>query len=144
MSLTYGRTMRPPAEIVAWANVLVRRRIDDLNKIKRKARKNWRDGAHVHKLRTHARRLRAAVEDLRSCIPNAQRLIDESKDLGQKTGKVRDADVLIRRLDRYDIFALPAERADIDTVCRPLRRQRKAARKPARAAVSQARFKMPK
>jgi len=136
--------MRPAADIVAWANLLVRSRINDLKKIQRKARKNWRDGAHVHKLRTHARRLRAAVEDLRSCIPNAQRLIDESKDLGQKTGKVRDADVLIHKLDRYRIFARPAERAEIDTVCKPLRRQRKAARKPAKTAVCEARFKMPK
>ncbi len=136
--------MSAPPDVVAWANMLVGRRLSDVRKIQRKARKQWRNGAHVHKLRTHARRLRAAVEDLHGCIRNAQRLIDNSKELGQKTGKVRDADVLIRKLERYRILALPAERAEIDTVCKPLRKQRKAARKPAKAAVRDVRFRMPK
>ena len=124
--------------------MLVRGRIKDLKKLQRKARKHWRDGEHVHKLRTHARRLRAAVEDLRSCIANAQRLIDESHNLGQKTGKVRDADVLIRKLERYRLLALPSERAEIDTVCKPMRKQRQLSRKPAKAAACEACFKVPK
>ncbi|MBV8689649.1 MAG: CHAD domain-containing protein [Candidatus Eremiobacteraeota bacterium] len=136
--------MRPPPDVVAWANTLVSRRIGDLKKIQRKARKHWRGGEHVHKLRTHARRLRAAVEDLRACIANAQQLIDASKELGQKTGKVRDADVLVRKLRRYRVFALPAERAEIDTVCKPLLKERKAAQKPAKGAVDDVRFKAPK
>ncbi|MBV9149920.1 MAG: CHAD domain-containing protein [Candidatus Eremiobacteraeota bacterium] len=120
---------------MTWATMLVRQRMSDLQKVQRKAKKHWCGGKYVHKLRTHARRLRAAIEDLRGCIPNAQKLIDESKNLGQKTGKIRDADVLIRRLQRYRVFAFAAERAEIDALCKPLEKQRKAARKPAKACV---------
>jgi len=122
--------------------MLVERRMSDLQKVQRKANKRWCGGKHVHKLRTNARRLRAAVEDLRSCIPNAQKLIDESKNLGQKTGKIRDADVLIRRLERYRVFAFAAERAEIDALCKPLEKQRKTARKPARTCVRDFRVKL--
>ena len=122
--------------------MLVEHRMSDLQKVQRKANEHWCGGRYVHKLRTHARRLRAAVEDLRSCIPNAQKLIDESKNLGQKTGKIRDADVLIRRLERYRVFAFATERAEIDALCKPLEKQRKAARKPAKACVSAFRVKM--
>ena len=131
-------------DVAAWSKFLISRRIDQLRKIQRKARKRWSGGKHVHKLRTHARRLRAAAEDLRSCISNAQQLIDESKDLGHKTGQVRDADVLIRRLRGYRRFAGPAERAEIDTVCEPLFKQRKAARKPAKDAIDEIGFRKPK
>ncbi|MBV8727052.1 MAG: CHAD domain-containing protein, partial [Candidatus Eremiobacteraeota bacterium] len=103
--------------------------------MQRKAKKHWRGGKYVHKLRTQARRLRAAVEDLRACISNAQKLIDESKNLGQKTGKIRDAEVLLRRLQRYRVFAFPAERSEIDALCKPLKKQRKTAQKPAKACV---------
>jgi CHAD domain-containing protein len=133
--------MKPPADVSAWATMLVRRRIAELEAVRSKARKHWKRGKYVHKLRTQARRLRAAVEDLRACIPGAQ-LVDESKALGQSTGKVRDAEVLIRKLQRYGRFALPAERLEIDAICKQLRKRRDAAQKPARAAVAAARLKL--
>lgn len=123
--------------------MLVRKRMDDLQAVRTKARKGWKKGKYVHQLRTHARRLRAAVEDLRACVPGAQTLIDESKTLGQNTGKVRDADVLIRRLQRYRRFALPAERTEIDAICTDLRKARKAVHKAAKAAVANANLQMP-
>jgi len=133
----------PAAALEAWAQMLIRNRINRLERLRRKACKQWERGRHVHRLRTHARRLRAALEDLSDCVPRAQALIDESKLLGQKTGKVRDADVLAHKLQRYRRTAFSAEGSEIDAVCAPLRKQRKAAHKPAKAAVRDAHLKMP-
>lgn len=134
--------MKPSPDVTAWAIMLVCRRIAELEAVRGKARKGWKKGKHVHRLRTHARRLRAAVEDLRACIPHAQKLVDESKTLGQNTGKVRDAEVLIRKLQRYHRFALPTERLEIDAICKQLRKRRNASQKGAKAAVARASLKL--
>jgi len=134
--------MPPRDDVTAWAMALVRRRMGALAAVRAKARRRWKAGRHVHELRTNARRLRAAVEDLRTRVPGAQALIDASKELGKRTGKVRDAHVLIDKLQHYRHFALPAERSEIDVICRDLRKAGKAAQKSAQAAVADARLEL--
>lgn len=128
--------------VESWALELARKRVDALESVRKKAAGNWKDGKYVHRLRTRARRLRAALEDLHECIASASEVLDDTKTLADALGMVRDADVLVERLQRYRRFALPAERAEIDAVCRKLTKGGNTSEKQAKSAIKDARFRI--
>lgn len=123
------------ASVAVWAVALLRERVETFETVRRKAARDWKSGKRLHDVRTNARRLRAWVEDLQDCFADPQGLLDACKSLSDQTNEARDAQVMLERLERYRRFAMPAERAEIDDLCKTLRKQRKSGMKDAKAAV---------
>ncbi|MBV8245899.1 MAG: CHAD domain-containing protein [Candidatus Eremiobacteraeota bacterium] len=120
--------------IAQWALRLIRERADAAETARKRACKKF-SNRRVHKLRTQSRRLRAALEDLCDCLPHAEDLMECSHTVGDATGKVRDATVLIEQLERYHRFSFFEERAEIEKLERVLKRRRKKCTGEAKEAV---------
>ncbi len=113
----------------------------ELEKARRKHAKASHDTDGLHKIRTRARRLRSALEDLAQCTCGEGAFLSEVKRLGDRTGKARDAQVLLERLQRYRQVAGSQERAEVD---RLITRHRKQVKKWNKAALSAtAAFRVP-
>lgn len=101
-------------ELVEWARGILSAQMRQVETARRKCLKPSPSAEQLHKLRTRARRLRSALEDLRHCTPKAAKCLSVIARLGDRTGKARDGQVLLARLRRYRCIATPAERAQID------------------------------
>ncbi|GAC1389223.1 MAG: hypothetical protein NVSMB31_04930 [Vulcanimicrobiaceae bacterium] len=123
------------SDVLVWAVQTVRVRVEEFERLRCEIAKHWRKGKRLHRLRTQARRLRAAVEDLAECIPGSDQLMKRCGELSDKTTDARDAAVLIRRLERYRRFAMPAERAEIRAICEILSEQKAKGLREAKRAV---------
>lgn len=87
----------------------------------------------VHELRKALARLKCAVEDLALLAGDAQGLYEETKRLHKRAGKVRDADVMLAKLEAFD----PQE---VNVLCSMLRGRRKKANRKLRKAIAKSRF----
>ncbi|MBC5829567.1 MAG: CHAD domain-containing protein [Candidatus Eremiobacteraeota bacterium] len=102
------------SDLIEWARGILIAQTRELETTRRKRLKASRDAERLHKLRTRARRLRCALEDLRECTASARAFLRMVKRLGDKTGKARDGQVLLQRLRRYHLLAATDERSQID------------------------------
>lgn len=102
--------------VTQWAAEIIAERVAQFESLRRKAAGHFKGGRRIHKLRTQSRRLRAALEDLSDGVPQSSELLDKCKFIGEGTTNARDSIVMIKRLQRYRRFALPAERAEIRTI----------------------------
>ena len=134
--------MAPSSDVVQWAVALIRERVKSFEKLRCKASHKWKGGKRIHKLRTHARRLRAALEDLCDCTPAAPDLLARCKDLSDATAAARDSVVMLERLRSYRRFALPAERGEIQMLCDDLAKNAAKGVKDAKATVKRCRMEM--
>ncbi|GAC1503315.1 MAG: hypothetical protein NVS1B14_08640 [Vulcanimicrobiaceae bacterium] len=134
--------MNAHSEVVLWAARLIRERIAELETCRAKAARRWRRGKGIHKLRVLSRKLRAALEDLSDCFPNAADSIAACKTFAAQTAQAQDGAAMLARVQRYRRFALPAERAEIAMVSEHLAATVKAGRKRAKRAVKSCRFWM--
>jgi CHAD domain-containing protein len=116
--------------------------VERFEELRSDALKRWNHGKRIHKLRTQARRLRAAVEDLCDCTPCAPQLLETCRELNDETTAARDSLVMIERLQRYRRFAMPAERAEIENLCDDLRKEHRKGLKRAKAATKSCRMEM--
>ncbi len=132
--------MNVHSEIVLWAVRLVRERTVELETRRAKAAKRWRRGEDIHKLRVLGRKLRAALEDLSDCFPDAPASIAACKTFAEETAQAQDGTAMLARIQRYRRFALPAERAEIAMVGEQLAAAVKAGRKRAKRAVKNCTF----
>ena len=121
--------------MAAWASAIIRERVAQLEALRCKTAHHFKGGRRIHKLRTQSRRLRAALEDLRDCLPHCRELLDTCKFIGERTTDARDSIVMIKRLQRYRRFALPAERAEIRKIYDELWEKNAKGLKKARHAV---------
>jgi len=133
--------MGPHSDVVVWALRLVRERVDSTEAARCRADEKFSE-RRVHRLRTQARRLRAALEDLYECIPSADDLMERSRAVGDETGKVRDATVLIEKLERYHRFSFFEERAEIEKLQRVLKKRRRKCERPAKDAIESVTFEL--
>lgn len=127
--------MSAHADVAVWAVALMRERTQAFEAVRKKAARSWKGGKRLHKVRTSARRLRAWAEDLQECLADPAELLDPCKAIGDSSTPARDAQVMLQRLQRYRLFAMPAERAEIETLCTILRKRRAAAMKDAKRAI---------
>lgn len=89
----------------------------------------------MHDLRTAARRLRGALEDIGPLVPYTRRNLRLVKRVGDATGSARDLAVLIGRLQTYRATAGKAERAEIDGLIATLQRRERRALKHAKGSL---------
>lgn len=119
----------------AWAAGLIDKRIATYEARRKRVEKRGFDGEALHDLRTAARRLRGALEDLGALVPHSRRNLRLAKRVGDATGEARDLAVLIGRLQAYRAVAGRAERAEIDGLIATLERRERRAIKHARSAL---------
>lgn len=118
-----------------WAAELIEKRVATYEARFRRAEKRELDGESLHDLRTSARRLRGALEDVGPLVPYSRRNLRLAKRVGEATGEARDLAVLIGRLQTYRALAGRSERAEIDALIAMLERRERRALKAAKHAL---------
>lgn len=112
-----------------WAHEIIAQHIaaaaDALSAFCRKPR----SAKCLHAARKALARLRAALEDLGPAAGAEPAFIESITSLHKCAGRVRDADVLVARVDAYRRDAPGPERRELDTVRGMLRKRRKRARR---------------
>jgi CHAD domain-containing protein len=79
----------------------------------------------LHAARKELARLRAALEDLASLAGVAPEFLERVHELHRRAGKVRDADVLLKRLDEYFERAFDDEKEELKSLSGGIRKRRK-------------------
>ncbi|TAM86571.1 CHAD domain-containing protein [bacterium] len=123
--------------LAEWAHALVERRLRDFELRRAAALEQPHDVEALHDVRTRARRLRAALEDLRELVPEAEEWLSALKRLNRYTGAARDNDVLMARADAYVQTVRGPARACFDRVAHRLRNRRKRLGERASKAIAQ-------
>ncbi len=88
-----------------------------------------RSAKRLHRARRHLARLDTALADLGALAHSDAGLVERIHALHRVAGKVRDGDVLLRRIKAYRKIARGAECDQLTTVRRELRTRRKKARR---------------
>ena len=79
----------------------------------------------------------AGLDDLGNIAGSDARLIERVREVHRRAGKVRDADVLLKRVKAYRELANPGEREELETVGRKLRQRRKKAKRRLQALIDE-------
>jgi len=134
------------AALRQWAHGLITAFADAMGARLAAVRRKPHSAKRVHAARKSMARLEAALADLAGIAADAQEMHTRVHALRRRAGKVRDADVLCKRLDDYDASAGDVECRQIEVLRRALHRRRKrAVRKFLRAArKSPSHFKIAK
>jgi CHAD domain-containing protein len=90
---------------------------------------NPKSAKHLHRARKGLARLRAALQDLGTLAGATPEFYERIHQLHRRAGKVRDADVLIERVEEYCAKAPREERKELGAVRAALRKRRKRARR---------------
>jgi len=130
-----GAMIEPCSQLKAWARALIDRRLRDFEEKRAKALEHPHDPEALHDVRTRARRLRAALEDLHDLIPEANHWLRVLKRLGRRTGAARDNDVLLERVEGYASRTRGATRAGFERMAERLRGRRRRLAERAIAAI---------
>lgn len=120
---------RAASDLARWATELIEKRIATYEARYKRAEKRHLDGESVHDLRTSARRLRGALEDLGPLVAYSRRNLRLAKRVGVATGEARDLAVLIGRLQTYRALAGRRECDEIDALVKVLKRRERRALK---------------
>lgn len=120
-----------------WAHGEVASLTNDMDDELAAVRRKPRSAKRVHRARRSMARLEAALADLGAIMPDTDKLQARVHALRRRAGKVRDADVLCKRLSE---FGLPAK-----TLRKALRRRRKRGKQKLCRAMREpaASFKLP-
>jgi CHAD domain-containing protein len=94
-----------------------------------------RSAERLHRARKGLARLRAALQDLGTLAGATHEFLDRIYELHRRAGKVRDADVLVSRVDEYLKNAASDERHELRALRAALQKRRKRARRKMERAV---------
>lgn len=119
---------------IGWALSFVQAHDADLNEALKRLQKKPRAAAPVHAVRRSLARFKATLEDFGSCLPLPD-LYDLVAELHKRSGKIRDADVLLERVEAYFECAEPGECDELVALHGELRSLRKTASKRLRRAL---------
>ncbi|HEX5274095.1 MAG TPA: CHAD domain-containing protein [Candidatus Rubrimentiphilum sp.] len=119
----------------AWARRIVERAADTAAASLRKFCRKPRSPKRLHRARKSLARLLAGLYDVAGVAGTDGRLIARVRDLHRRAGKVRDADVLLKRVKAYRNVAGGAELEELKTVAHKLRKRRKKARRKLQALI---------
>ena len=132
---------RAPDPLEAWAGELIERRVRDFEVKRAAVLERAEDAEALHDVRTRARRLRAALEDLRELVPEAEEMLGALKRFSRRTGEARDNDVLLARVEWYAEHAFGRARAQFERLAGRLRKRRGHSRTRAMDGVRECRLR---
>ena len=90
----------------------------------------------LHKTRKQIARLQATLQDVSDVVPGAEALLERVHELHRRAGRIRDADVLLARLDVYERSAARGEFPKLEALREDLLERRRAGRKKLRTAIN--------
>ncbi len=113
------------AELEQWAQSVIHRQIESAgNALKAYCRKP-KSAKCLHAARKELARLRTALEDLGPLAGVAPQFLERVHELHRRAGKVRDADVLLKRIGEYCEHAFDDEAKELDLLSADLRKRRR-------------------
>jgi CHAD domain-containing protein len=121
-----------------WAHELVAHEANDAAQALRRYCRKRSSSKRLHRFRRSLARLRSAIDDLGDRTAIDPQLRDRVDELHRRTGKIRDADVLIVRLKAYRKRAGRQERREVCAVARALKKRRKRAGRKLRRLLKRA------
>lgn len=116
------------ASLEAWAQDVIHRQIESAGAALAEYCSKPRSAKRLHSARKELARLRTALEDLAGLAGAAPEFLERVQELHRRAGKVRDADVLLARIDEYCERAFDDERKEFDKLSVGLRKRRAAQR----------------
>lgn len=119
----------------AWARGILEQAAETAADSLRKFCRKPRSAKRLHKARKCLARLLAGLNDLSGVAGSDKQLIERVHDVHRRAGKVRDADVLLKRVKAYRGLAAGAEQAELEKVARQLRKRRKKAKRKLQALI---------
>ncbi|MGZ3497691.1 MAG: CHAD domain-containing protein [Vulcanimicrobiaceae bacterium] len=112
-----------------WAAGIVAGEIARADRTLRRQRSKPRSAKRVHDARRALARLLSTLQDFQSCINGTQQLLERITALHKRLGRIRDADVHLKRLRAYRKSATREERLAIREMSRAIRKRRRKARR---------------
>ena len=117
------------AALEAWAQLLLRQQIDRAGKALMAYCKKPRSAKRLHSARKQLARLQAALDDLALLAGVTPEFRERIHNLHRRAGKVRDADVLLSRVEAYRDDAGDEECEQLRKVKSELRKRHKKAQR---------------
>lgn len=124
------------AQLETWAQGVIHRQVESAGEAVAKYCAKPRSAKRLHSARKELARLRAALEDLAELAGVAPEFLERVHELHRRAGKVRDADVLLARIDDYCERAFDDEREEFDDLSAALRKRRSAQRTKLQRCIS--------
>lgn len=112
------------ASLEAWAQDVIHRHIESAGVALADYCGEPSSAKRLHAARKELARLRTALEDLADLAGVAPEFLERVHELHRRAGKVRDADVLLARLEEYCERAFDNERKEFKTLSTMLRKRR--------------------
>lgn len=121
--------IQPHSRLVEWAQGVIGKHVDAAGAAITKFCAKPRSVKRLHSTRKQLARLRAALDDLALLAGVAREFSDRIKRIHRRAGKVRDADVLLARVEEYEKDAFGEELEQLRFVRKALRKRAKRMRR---------------
>jgi CHAD domain-containing protein len=112
------------ASLEQWAQAVIHRQIESAGNALATYCAKPNSAKRLHAARKELARLRAALEDLADLAGVAPQFLERVHELHRRAGKVRDADVLLKRIDGYAERAFDDERKELKLLTRAICKRR--------------------
>jgi CHAD domain-containing protein len=112
------------AVLEQWAQDVIHRQIESAGNALATYCGKPDSAKRLHAARKELARLQAALEDLADLAGVAPQFLERVHELHRRAGKVRDADVLLKRIDEYCERAFDDERKQLQMLARALCKRR--------------------
>jgi CHAD domain-containing protein len=121
--------MQAHGDLTGWAQRLLSAHVDSASDAIRSFCARPSSAKRLHRMRRRLARLRAALDDLAQLAGVASSFSERIARVHRRAGKVRDADVLFKRVESYCRDASGEERAQLERVRKVLRKRAKRMRR---------------
>lgn len=112
------------AALEQWAQSVIHRQIEGAGDALQAYCAKPNSAKRLHAARKALARLRCALEDLAGLAGVAPQFLERVNELHSRAGKVRDADVLLRRIDEYCEHAFDDEQKELKRLSSAIRKRR--------------------
>jgi CHAD domain-containing protein len=115
--------------LAEWAQTIVGRQVDAAGDAITAFCRKPKSPKRLHRTRKRLARLRAVLEDLGTLAGVGTAFSERIARLHRRAGKVRDADVLLARVEQYMEDSSPSECAELERLAALLRKRAKEQRR---------------
>lgn len=121
--------IQPQGELTQWAQASIGQHVDAAGEAITAFCAKPASAKRLHRTRKRLARLRAALDDLAVLAGVTGTFSERIRRVHKRAGKVRDADVLLQRVETYREDAVGSERDELDRLCNLLRKRAKRMRR---------------
>lgn len=121
--------IEPRGDLVEWSQRLIGKHVDDASRAITDFCAKPASAKRLHRTRKRLARLRAVLDDYATLAGVAGTFSERIARLHRRAGKVRDADVLLARVDAYCEDSFGEEREQLRSLRKALRKRAKRMRR---------------